>query len=476
MTARETRADTAPVVVGPLRWNPRGRAGRWLSAARARYALERLWTVVSGGSAWPGGPSITFEACDVADIRSACAVPEAIARLGPSLLLPPPAKPPWEGCALPAVFGSAGDSSPVFSHAGDTLSCRLDLPAFVFFMLARWEEVDSAAARESLDRFPAVRSLAAGLDVLDWPVVDLWASVLRAWLRCLAPQWQPRPHLFRLKLSCDVDAVQRFPDRRAVVRATAGVLRRRHDVVAAWREVQSGRASLRDWRVDPYALGVGRIMAAAERHGQRAAFYFRAADPGLHDGGYALDQPPASALVREVIRRGHEVGLHPGWDTHDDPTAIASEKARLDAVRGSNEPCGGRQHYLRFTVPDTWRHWDAVGMSYDSTLGYPERTGFRCGTCHPYPVWDSETDRELALLEYPLIVMDTTLRSAKYEGLPADAALDRIVTLARRCRVAGGVFTLLWHNSSFSGAYEGWCEIFEPAMQALAALPAADAT
>jgi hypothetical protein len=33
---------------------------------------------------------------------------------------------------------------------------------------------------------------------------------------------------------------------------------------------------------------------------------------------------------------------------------------------------GGRQHFLRWATPDTWRDWEAAGLSHDSTLAYSE--------------------------------------------------------------------------------------------------------
>ena len=110
--------------------------------------------------------------------------------------------------------------------------------------------------------------------------------------------------------------------------------------------------------------------------------------------------------------------------------------------------------------------WEAHGLSYDSTVGYSDAPGFRCGTCHPFPVFDFVADRPLELVEVPLVVMETTLFS--YMHLPAIQAQELILTLAERCREVGGVFTLLWHNSSFHGSYAGWADIYQPVVEQLA--------
>ena len=49
---------------------------------------------------------------------------------------------------------------------------------------------------------------------------------------------------------------------------------------------------------------------------------------------------------------------------------------------------GGRQHYLRWEAPTTWRAWEEAGLDYDSTLTFADHAGFRCGVCFEYPVYD----------------------------------------------------------------------------------------
>ena len=83
---------------------------------------------------------------------------------------------------------------------------------------------------------------------------------------------------------------------------------------------------------------------------------------------------------------------------------------------------GGRQHYLRFAVPETWRHYASAGLSYDATLAHADQPGFRCGTCYDFPVYDLEQRCPLPLRERPLTVMELTLLDGEYLGLAAEQA------------------------------------------------------
>src|SRR5690606_26065217 len=192
--------------------------------------------------------------------------------------------------------------------------------------------------------------------------------------------------------------VQRFPGWRSIIKFALGALVRRRDIAEAVRQVRVGARSRLDWRDDPYYRGLVRLMAASERYGLKSAFYFKTSDRGPFDSGYDLSDEPALSMFREVRARGHEVGFHPGYTTFDDPAILALEKERFDAVSGGL-PVGGRQHNLRFQAPETWRQWAALGLVYDSTVGYAEQSGFRCGTCHPFPVYDFVNDSALPLVE-----------------------------------------------------------------------------
>ena len=105
-------------------------------------------------------------------------------------------------------------------------------------------------------------------------------------------------------------------------------------------------------------------------------------------------------------------------------------------------------HYLRWRQPTTLQAWEDAGMSYDSTLGYADRPGFRCGTCFEYPAFNPVTLESLKMRVRPLVAMECTIIDPVYMALgTGDASLRTFADLAERCRLVGGSFTLLWHNS-----------------------------
>ncbi len=134
-------------------------------------------------------------------------------------------------------------------------------------------------------------------------------------------------------------------------------------------------------------------------------------DKSKYDSGYEFDDN-LFKIIREIKARGFELGFHPSYYTFEDYNKFAMEKENLDGIIKSKK-YGGRQHYLRFTIGKSLNIWEEMGLQYDSSLGYAEEEGFRCGTSHPYKLYDFEKDEEGQLIEIPLIVMDVTLKNYK---------------------------------------------------------------
>ena len=196
-------------------------------------------------------------------------------------------------------------------------------------------------------------------------------------------------------------------------------------------------------------------MDVSERHGLTSAFYFIGGHTSPRfDTDYELEHPAIRNLMRDIHQRGHEIGLHPSYNTYRSPDAILAEARRLRAVtqsEGIRQPeWGGRMHYLRWEHPTTLRAWEEAGMDYDSTLSYADRPGFRCGTCFEYPAFDPVAQEMLQLRIRPLVAMECTVMAPHYMGLgTGEAAFAKFKQLKDACRAVEGCFTLLWHNTQY---------------------------
>jgi hypothetical protein len=329
-----------------------------------------------------------------------------------------------------------------------------DILGLTFWMLCRQEEI----GRTDLDehgRFPSSASHAFKHAYLESPIVDEWFNVLGQVMRRVWSGLPLREPVFQLKLTHDVDSPSRYGclPISLLLRNMAGDAIKRRDLRAAINGVRiwlNSRHSLSradsintfDW-----------IMSTSERMGIASAFYFLCGrtDPS-RDGCYEIEHPAIRALLRDISRRGHEIGLHGSYNSLKRQGQISDEAGRLLAVtrqEGIEQPLwGGRMHYLRWLHPSALHEWCSAGLNYDSTLAYADRPGFRCGTCFEYPAFDPVLHQQVNVRIRPLIAMECTVIAPRYLGLGlGDQALERFVRLKHACKSVHGTFTLLWHNT-----------------------------
>lgn len=356
---------------------------------------------------------------------------------------------------LPAP-GAAPLSVPLISGTDNGWHIGYDILGLTYWMLNRIEEID----RTDLDnhgRFPATASHAYRYDYLERPVVDEWLHVLGQVMRNTWPKIELRQHAFSMKVSHDVDSpsLYSFKPWQTIARMMVGHAFKRRDMKAFLQAPLIKLTSSKQLhRRDPYNT-FDWLMDVSEQHSLTSAFYFICGRTSNMDADYLPEHPRIRALMQRMYQRGHEIGLHPSYGTYQTPALIKQEADRLRSVLAAEcitqDEIGGRMHYLRWEQTTTLQGWHDAGMAYDSTLGYADRPGFRCGSCFEYPAFNSVTQQMLKTRIRPLVAMECTVIDEVYLGLGnTQAAEAKFLVLKDRCRMLNGCFTTLWHNSYFA--------------------------
>lgn len=365
---------------------------------------------------------------------------------------------------VPVIFGRAGFE---IRETGNAV-LNLDIFGSAFFMLSRYEEAVSKL-RDNHERFPATASLAYRQGFLGRPLIDeyveiLWSAMKRVW-----PHLVRKSRRFKTIVTCDVDHPYHAgaTSLSRMIKRTAGEALRTHILSDMLRPAKNYIASRNGcWKHDPYYYTVDWMMEENEKSGNRAAFYFiPEISDSIMDGTCSITDPAVRAMMRRISDRGHEIGIHPGYNTYQDEKKFNSGKMKLQHVleeEGIQQRIvGGRQHYLRWSI-QTPEIWDSAELQYDSTLSYADYAGFRCGTCHEYTMYDLRKRRALKIRQRPLICMECSVIVYMKYGF-TESAFAKMNQLKDAVQLFDGNFTMLWHNSFLETkvAREMYCEIIK---------------
>lgn len=351
---------------------------------------------------------------------------------------------------LPIIYGDMEISS-LFDETKDY--CSLDVFGSAFFMLTRYEEIVKKE-RDQYDRFPAPSSLAYQEDFLERSIINEYLEILWRWLKKTCPRLERKEHSFKIVPTHDMDApfwAWKYSGYQQC-RMVAGDLLKRKDIPQMVRHGSvflESAAGMHNY--DPYNT-FKRIMETSEARGLTSAFYVMTAqNRSSMDGNYDPLRLAVRKLVRNILGSGHKLGVHPGVGSYRERELVQVDADKLrELIAKDNlgiDAFGGRQHYLQWKAPDTWRYYEEAGLLYDTTLSYADHIGFRCGICYDYPVYNVVTHERYKLREYPLEVMECS--GLDYMGLSHKEMRERCCALKRKVKRYGGTFVILWHNTRF---------------------------
>ena len=325
---------------------------------------------------------------------------------------------------FPILFGKD-----VLKVEESEIYCGVDIPAIVFFMLTRWEEY-VVKSRDKHDRFPASSSFAYKSGFLNRPIVNEAIEFLWNCIDTLGIKKERKVREFKIIPTHDIDNI-----------------REKHPLAGRMKKFLNGGKL--DFSLNPYDT-YNLFMDISEKGGWVSRFYFMGCgtESVPYDGRYSPQDRLIKKRVDEILSRGHVVGFHPGYYTYLDAEKMREEKLNLERS-GMPTLTVGRNHYLRFSLPYTWRIWEEVCMQEDQTLCYADHDGFRCGTGDRYQVFDFLERKELNLFECPLVIMDGTLTGKKYRKGNYDdveKTLSYYKNIAIKYKMT---LTILYHNTYF---------------------------
>lgn len=315
------------------------------------------------------------------------------------------------------------------------LYCGIDIAASVFFMLSRWEEAN--AEKDVHGRASADSALAVRMNFIHRPVVQMYTRFLCNLLNALEFRLKWPDRGCQLIPTHDIDHPRLWWNPINRIKTLGGALFRRQSLseLGYWLNYRG---------MDPFDT-TSWLMNISARAGLTSRFYYlgeRARDANCY---YPLRHPLVMNDIYQILEQGHQLGIHPSYESASQTNLLMAEKESLEAVSGISIS-HARQHYLRFNLSSMVCALEEAGITEDSSLGYPELSGFRCGSCWPFPLYNYVEKRISTVWESPLIAMDVS--EALYRKMSVEQSFDYWQMLAANVKKYGGNMVVLWHNSS----------------------------
>jgi len=330
-----------------------------------------------------------------------------------------------------------------------------DILAASFYLLSRYEEY-LPHKKDIYGRYAHENSLAFREEFLHQPLINIWIEDFKRSLKVKFPSLTFHVSPFTFLPTYDIDEAYAYKHKQWW-RTMGGLL----------RSVVNGQWSmaLERWKVlsgsnqDPFDS----FEWMDELHKQfdlRPIYFFLIAKrAGRYDKNISPSQRAMQSLIREHGDR-YSIGIHPSWQSGDDPEKLKLEILKLGHIAGK-QINSSRQHYIRFTLPQTYRQLIDVGIESDFSMGYGSINGFRASVTSPFFWYDLEKEEQTKLLLYPFCFMEAN--SFYEQKLSAQQAFEELRHYFDIVKAVNGTFITIWHNSFLGTAkqFTEWREVYE---------------
>ena len=347
------------------------------------------------------------------------------------------------------------EGSKAFFSTSSNSALPFDPFAASFYLVSRYEEYLPHISDEH-NRFPAQESLAYKGGFLHLPLVNRWAGKIRELMEEQYPQLYFSPPPYRFISTIDVDNSYAYLGKGGL--RTVGAFIK--DLFRLdFKEFQTRLRTILQLQQDPFDT-YEEQFALQEQYDFPMIYFLLFARFGSFDRNLPM-QSRILQLSAKNINDHTDIGIHPSYHSNSDPKVLEREVRSLSAVL-NRDIRKSRQHYLKMTLPATYRKLIDLGIKDEYSMGYASEPGFRASICTPFRFYDLELEFETPLRVHPFAFMEVTFLDSK--KMAPKEAWKEIETLLLEVKKWNGTFISIWHQRTFSekeAAWKGWNQLYE---------------
>jgi hypothetical protein len=329
-----------------------------------------------------------------------------------------------------------------------------DIFAASFYLLSRYEEY-LPHEKDMYGRYAHENSIAFKENFLNLPLVNIWLEDFKKLLQVKFSNFQLPTSNFELLPTYDIDEAYSYKHKewwRSAGGAVKNLLK------GEWKKFLLRRRVLDNKQPDPFDSydwmdNLHRPFSLRPRY-----FFLVPEKTGKYDRNILPKETALQAIIKGHVLK-YSIGVHPSWQSGDDPSLIKKEMQTIEDI-AKIKITASRQHFIRFTLPHTYRHLIVAGIKEDFSMGYGSINGFRASFTSPFYWYDLEKEETTCLLIRPFCYMEAN--SFFEQKISPEKALEEMRQYYQQVKNVNGTFISIWHNT-FLGTdekFRGWRDVY----------------
>jgi hypothetical protein len=333
-----------------------------------------------------------------------------------------------------------------YHHYNKNAALTYDAFAMIFYLTSRYEE-HTSLGRDKHGRFEAKQSLAYQNDFLKIPLVNHLALKIKSIIQEKYLNFHFPKNNFKYLPTYDIDYAWAYKNRN-LKRTIGGYAK--NILNGDLAEMKTRFQVQMNQKQDPFYT-FEYLDKLHKKYQLSPKYFFLIGDYSEFDKNIHFENKPFQLLIKRLATE-YDFGLHPSYLSNAKNEQLAIEKERLEKI--TNQKINqSRQHFLKLSIPETYRSLLKNGITKDYTMGYAMTTGFRASIANTHFWYDLEQEKATNLEIVPFQIMDVTLRD--YMKLSPEKASLEIQLLIENTKAVDGDFCTLWHNSTLDEVWKG---------------------
>jgi len=322
-----------------------------------------------------------------------------------------------------------------------------DVFASVFYLISRYEEY-LPHQKDEYGRYAHINSIAYKQGFLNQPIVNIWIDEFSKALQKHWPSLEIIKSSFHSIITHDIDMAWSYKH-KGILRNIGGFLKKPN--------VNRLLVLLRV-KKDPFD-SYGFINEKIKNKRIKSLFFFLLArkvsnyDKNISPKNYAFKN-----LILNTSRK-YTIGIHPSWQSNFKDKLMKHEKIKLEIIT-EQYITNSRQHYIKFSLPDTYQELIKAGILNEFSMGYGSINGFRASVASSFFWYDLSKEETTSLRVNPFCFMDANSHYEQRQSI--EQSQQELVFYYDVIKKYNGLFIPIFHNN-FLGTnkeFKGWKEIY----------------